>query len=147
MVSCKGHCGKPRNHGSGPAGRAGRMGGSDANVRGSRACSHQPGGLKASSSCLTQIPLFILSLMGCLEAAMFLMQLLLPRLSLEVPDLKLLQALGSFQGWREAKHPPKSSRGKSQPMRAPPLLSWVSCGARAGEGPGKTRCQDPTPEE
>lgn len=43
---------------------------------------------------------------------MFLTQLPLPRLSLKVPDLSLLQALGSFQGWGKAEHPPKTVGAK-----------------------------------
>lgn len=44
---------------------------------------------------------------------MFLMQLLPPHLSLQVPDLILLQALESFQGWGQAEQPPKTVRAKS----------------------------------
>lgn len=50
--------------------------------------------------------------------------LLLPHLSFKVPDLLLLQALGSFQGWSQAEQPPPNSRSKAS-LREGLLIPWV----------------------
>lgn len=72
---------------------------------------------------------------------MSLIRLLLPRLSLKVPDLILIQALGSFQGWSQAEQPPKTVEAKSANERAAsPLVGQISLGGvMAGGGPGLER--------
>lgn len=53
---------------------------------------------------------------------MFLIRLHLAQLSLKVPDLNPLQALGSLQGWSEDEHPPKTVGAKPANERASCLL-------------------------